>query len=799
MKRFFFLYLLTCMATISSEAKVLIPMDNGLPSKVRCTCFDSLGNFYAVTGEMSDSIRVYKWDDGNRKWSLYAAMAGTFSGYEANKASAQFLYGDLIISGIRKSSSNHSYIYKYKKSGNSWTSIARVAHGWYWTIWGDFVSHKMGNKIYFAGHMDSFNGISNPGIMSYNGSTFSNTNNPTLYLSGPVFASRNDTLFIQGHNGIRAGVWTYTTASGWSNYYLTGNNKYIYAITVQGNSLVISEDQQVKRLRNGVCVDSFQSPWNRPIPTAVGNRIIISPKDYSAYFNNRKQTVYSLDQNFNATAVFRNQYIDSGALNFSLNGNKLYVHGNEGIKFNSNNYNWIGEIQIDSIKDIAIDTVLVRVYADLNKNDVFEGTDFGTPAKIKDINSDQTYVTNSSGLIYLYPLDNEDIRIQFEERTLIDTCFKAPYTGARSSFAYNSPLTKDTIDIPVWRTTLQLSNVSLFAYGIPVARLANPSNMMVYVSNLDCDAQSANATVTVKLDPNTTFISSTPAYTAKTGNVLTYTMNIASFEFKHIDIKLEYPNTSYSIGQTAAHSVKVSVGYSEDTTDNIDTFRQKMVYSYDPNAKHCYPEGKVKKEVDRIRYTIEFQNEGNDDAWRVTIVDTLNMKIPVVYFQMVGASHPYTVSNKGNVVTWVFDNLKLRPKSVDEAGSKGYLVFDAKLNTGLRIGDSITNKAYIYFDLNEPIKTNMAFVMRTDQPDALEEVYHNNTFKVYPNPGTDIIYAENVSTSDQVISIYDARGVLIKTIEIAANSRAVIDTEILSPGIYLFRSMDGTCLRFVKQ
>jgi len=794
MKRIIFLCLMACMMAGKADAQVLIPMDNGLPYKVRCSTFDSLGNFYAVTGELQDSIRVYKWDNSNRKWSRFATMFGTFRPFEGNKASCHFLYGDLIITGIRISAPDHSYILRYRNSNASWTQIARVSHGWYQTEWGDLISHKLNNRIIIAGHMDSLNGVPNPGIMSYDGSNFTKLNNPGMYFWGPTFVSRNDSLYINSSTEI----WSYI-GSNWSRLYKSASYKMIYGMTMQGSDIIIAEAQQIKRMRNGICIDSFQSPWVRPMPTAVGNRILVSPKDWNAGWNKDLQTVYSLSPGLDATAVFRNQVVDSGTLNFARFGNKMYVYGNEGIKFNSSNYNWIAELLIDSIKDIAIDTVLVRTYRDQNKNDVFDGSEYGAPSVLKELNSGITYSSDGSGRVILYPLDNEDIRVQFENEKILDTCYRPPFTGGRSAGTYNSPVTRDTIDLPIWRTNLQNRNVKLYTYGESVARLANPGYMYIQMHNVDCDAQTANVTLTVKLDPNTVLLASNPAYTSKNGNVLTYNLSIGAYSVSDLQLKIEYPNTLYSIGQTAVHSARVSTGFSEDTTDNTDTFRQKMVYSYDPNAKYCYPEGRVRKEVNKIRYTVEFQNEGNDDAWRVTIVDTLNMKIPVVYFQMVGASHPYTVSNRDNVVTWVFDNIKLRPKSVDEAGSKGFLVFDATLNTGLRIGDSITNKAHIYFDLNEPIHTNMAFLMRTDKPDLINEVNANANLNIYPNPGNDRIYAENLSAYDQVISIYNAIGELVMTIDIAANSTVIINPDALSRGIYLFRTAQGTCIKYIRQ
>src|SRR5690606_35656397 len=134
---------------------------------------------------------------------------------------------------------------------------------------------------------------------------------------------------------------------------------------------------------------------------------------------------------------------------------------------------------------------------------------------------------------------------------------------------------------------------------------------------------------------------------------------------------------------------------------------------------------------------------GTADAYRVRVVDTLNLKMPVYQFKMIGASHSYKLTHSNNVVTWVFDNINLKPKSVDEEASKGALVFEAYVRGGLGIGDSIINNASIFFDLNEPIRTNNSVVVRTDSNTSLKPILNNTGINIYPNPGQQSLTIEN--------------------------------------------------------
>ena len=47
-----------------------------------------------------------------------------------------------------------------------------------------------------------------------------------------------------------------------------------------------------------------------------------------------------------------------------------------------------------------------------------------------------------------------------------------------------------------------------------------------------------------------------------------------------------------------------------DTSNNRDTLDLKTVAAIDPNLKESYPDGFVKNPVSKIKYHIQFQNEG---------------------------------------------------------------------------------------------------------------------------------------------------------------------------------------------
>ncbi|MEZ4804547.1 MAG: T9SS type A sorting domain-containing protein [Bacteroidia bacterium] len=230
----------------------------------------------------------------------------------------------------------------------------------------------------------------------------------------------------------------------------------------------------------------------------------------------------------------------------------------------------------------------------------------------------------------------------------------------------------------------------------------------------------------------------------------------------------------------------------------MDTIYQIMRYSYDPNVKHSYPEGIVTQPVGKVKYYIEFQNEGNDDAWRVTVVDTLDLNIPVYEFRMLGSSHSYTVSQKGNVVTWVFNNIFLKPKSLDEAGSKGFIEFEAKLHRSLRVGDSIRNRASIYFDYNSPIETNYAVIKRELEKNIPIITIGGEGLLIYPNPNSGRFKVQNLDKDSHSYWIYNNVGARVSSFRLQGLEASTINLESLSSGIYLIVSDKNQTYKLLK-
>jgi hypothetical protein len=173
---------------------------------------------------------------------------------------------------------------------------------------------------------------------------------------------------------------------------------------------------------------------------------------------------------------------------------------------------------------------------------------------------------------------------------------------------------------------------------------------------------------------------------------------------------------------------KVSLGFvdqlpGDDEEPEVAEQCLPIIDSFDPNDKAVRPGGVTERHYtptrSRLDYLVRFQNTGTDVAYKVVVVDTLSEHLDVSTLQVGAVSHPYQVkvSGKGRpVLTFSFNNILLPDSNANEPKSHGYIQFSITPKANLPEKTQIENFADIFFDYNEPVRTNTTFNTLYDLP-----------------------------------------------------------------------------------
>jgi len=223
----------------------------------------------------------------------------------------------------------------------------------------------------------------------------------------------------------------------------------------------------------------------------------------------------------------------------------------------------------------------------------------------------------------------------------------------------------------------------------------------------------------------------------------------------------------------------------------LDSLHQTVSCSFDPNDKSVEPEGvqvaNYTLNNQYLEYLIRFQNTGNDTAYQVIILDTLDTNLDPLTMQMISSTHPVETHLRDHVAEFRFDNIMLPDSNVDEPNSHGYVKFRIKPYISTPIGTAVYNNAGIYFDLNSPVITNTVFNTLVDHlPVGISPINSSiKNLKIYPNPSNDKINVvfNNAASDDFRLRLYNISGRLMESANSEGNT-FTIEAGDYSQGLY---------------
>ncbi len=217
-------------------------------------------------------------------------------------------------------------------------------------------------------------------------------------------------------------------------------------------------------------------------------------------------------------------------------------------------------------------------------------------------------------------------------------------------------------------------------------------------------------------------------------------------------------------GCVASASEEVSKGLvnvlpQDDAEAEVSVECLPIIDSFDPNDKQVSPIGTTTEHFTpttaSLKYLIRFQNTGSDTAYTVVVVDTLSEHLDMATLEVQGSSHPYKlgVSGKGRpVLSFTFNNINLPDSTRNQLASNGFIQFSITPKAGLAEKTLIENFADIFFDYNDPIRTNTTTNRIYDVPLVVDNTVHLDEKKVIILPPTISSFApESVSEGMQVV------------------------------------------------
>jgi hypothetical protein len=296
----------------------------------------------------------------------------------------------------------------------------------------------------------------------------------------------------------------------------------------------------------------------------------------------------------------------------------------------------------------------------------------------------------------------------------------------------------------------------------------------------------------VKLLPDTLFtITTMPIGAIFSGDTLIMNYSVIGSDstiFESVSYSVSY---SAPLGYAAMSKAWITSTSPEFFMDNnYYELKQIVVGSYDPNDKTSNPPEAIEfSEVPSttIDYVIRFQNTGTDTAVNVLIIDTLSSFLDLSTFEAISSSSPVMVTAfSGNRINFQFNNIYLPDSSTDELNSHGYINYRIKPVSSLVNGDKILNTAYIYFDFNIPIVTNVSTIEIVEGLIVNNPSVTLNNFSVYPNPFASTINILNSNNRRiQEIRCYDGTGRCLMQNEINGSQQQVsIFVNGFAPGLY---------------
>ena len=239
-------------------------------------------------------------------------------------------------------------------------------------------------------------------------------------------------------------------------------------------------------------------------------------------------------------------------------------------------------------------------------------------------------------------------------------------------------------------------------------------------------------------------------------------------------------------------------GNDVDVSNNQYVEVSPAFVSCDPNDKEVSAATITPMQVaqqEPLGYSIHFQNTGTAPAVNIVIVDSLDSDWDLGTFEMVGSTHPCSVSLNNSVLRWAFPNIMLPDSGADLEASQGTLYYRMAPKNSLVLGDQLRNRADIYFDFNEAVLTQTA-VTTVAIDNAIAEIGLGSGMSITPSLTTGMVNVvwSSAELCKATFTVVDALGRRVYAVGVITGNATAqsIDLSFLSEGTYVARLTSST-------
>jgi hypothetical protein len=307
-------------------------------------------------------------------------------------------------------------------------------------------------------------------------------------------------------------------------------------------------------------------------------------------------------------------------------------------------------------------------------------------------------------------------------------------------------------------------------------------------------------TVTLQHDAMLTYIESNLPPNTTSGSNIDWNIGLLKpQESKQVRVMFRIPTNAERGKFIKAYARTTIISGETAVSDNVDSVRQEITGSFDPNDKLVTEGIRAERYVlknTKLNYTIRFQNTGTDTAFVVRISDVIDSKFDITSLEVAGASHPMTYSLEDRTLTFTFNNIELPDSTRNEPGSHGFVKYRIAPVASMANGSVVRNKADIYFDYNEPVVTNELLntyvdVLPVDEITGIHKIV--SRVKIYPNPARGFLTFEAGDYAGSIgsVSLISVTGRQTQEYTIQHDLER-LDVRAIPAGLYLLKfTMQG--------